>query len=147
MCPGSRFRLPGTTGNFSDSIFKQRGPRRPKPSLLGATRRSNPFFLCAAKMDCFASARNDGEVHLRILAADFARVLLQRPALTRTEGAGNAGRSLRPQPRMQNKNKHTSVVTTVTPVSPGIPRAMVLTAYNVLSPGTGLSCPRRQRGA
>src|SRR3981189_210730 len=33
---------------------------------------------------------------------------------------------MHPQPRMQNKTKHTSIVTTVTPVSPGIPRAMVL---------------------
>jgi hypothetical protein len=41
------------------------------------------------------------------------------------------------------KTKHTSVVTTVTPVSPGIPRAMVLTAYSALSPVTGLSCHRR----
>ena len=41
------------------------------------------------------------------------------------------------------KTKHTSVVTTVTPETPGIPRAMVLTAYIALSPGTGLSCPRR----
>jgi hypothetical protein len=39
--------------------------------------------------------------------------------------------------------KHTSVVTTVTPESPGIPRAMVLTAYSALSPVTGLSCHRR----
>jgi hypothetical protein len=51
-----------------------------------------------------------------------------------SEGAGNAGRALRPQPRVQNKNKHTSIVTTVTPVSPGIPRAMVLTVSFVLSP-------------
>ncbi len=29
--------------------------------------------------------------------------------------------------------KHTSVVTTVTPVSPGIPRAMVLTVSSALS--------------
>ncbi len=42
------------------------------------------------------------------------------------KGAGNAGRPSRPQPRMQNKNKHTSIVTTVTPETPGIPRAMVL---------------------
>jgi hypothetical protein len=45
---------------------------------------------------------------------------------------------------MQNK-KHTSVVTTVTPASPGIPRAMVLTAYFALSLVTGLSCHHRQR--
>jgi hypothetical protein len=41
--------------------------------------------------------------------------------------------------------KHTSIVTTVTPVSPDIPRAMVLTAYLVLSPVTGLFCHRRPR--
>jgi len=32
--------------------------------------------------------------------------------------------------------KHTSIVTTVTPVSPGIPYAMVLTGSFVLSPAT-----------
>jgi hypothetical protein len=39
--------------------------------------------------------------------------------------------------------KHTSIVTTVTPGSPGIPRAMVLTVSFVLSPATGLFCHRR----
>ncbi len=37
--------------------------------------------------------------------------------------------------------KHTSVVTTVTPDSPGTPRAMVLTVYFVLSPVIGLLSP------
>jgi hypothetical protein len=41
--------------------------------------------------------------------------------------------------------KHTSVVTTVTPVSPGIPYAMVLTVSFALSPVIGLSCHRRLR--
>src|SRR5256714_14302922 len=41
--------------------------------------------------------------------------------------------------------KHTSIVTTVTPASPGIPRAMVLTVSFVLFPVTGLVCHRRQR--
>ena len=54
-----------------------------------------------------------------------------------TKGAGNAGRSMRPQPRVQIK-KHTSVVTTVTSDSPDIPRAMVLTGYPVLSPAIRL---------
>ena len=39
--------------------------------------------------------------------------------------------------------KHTSIVTTVTPGSPGIPRAMVLTVSFVISPVTGLVCHRR----
>src|ERR1700684_3558392 len=43
------------------------------------------------------------------------------------------------------KNSHTSVVTTVTPETPSIPRAMVLTVYFVLSPVIGLVCHRRQR--
>src|ERR1700736_1401288 len=41
--------------------------------------------------------------------------------------------------------KHTSIVTTVTPETPGIPRAMVLTVSFVISPVIGLSCHRRQR--
>src|SRR6266550_1842681 len=60
-----------------------------------------------------------------------------------TEGAGNAGRPMRPKPRVQNKTKHTSIVTTVTPESPGIPRAMVLTVSFVLSSVTMLFCHRR----
>jgi hypothetical protein len=44
---------------------------------------------------------------------------------------GNAGRPMRPQPCVQSKNARKQV-TTVTPETPGIPRAMVLTAYFVL---------------
>ena len=39
--------------------------------------------------------------------------------------------------------KHTSIVTTVTPETPGIPRAMVFTVSFVLFPVTGLVCHRR----
>jgi hypothetical protein len=41
--------------------------------------------------------------------------------------------------------KHTSIVTTVTPESPGIPCAMVLTVSFVLSPVIGLVCHRHRR--
>ena len=41
--------------------------------------------------------------------------------------------------------KHTSIVTTVTPETPGIPRAMVLTVSFALSPVTGLCCHCRQQ--
>jgi hypothetical protein len=40
---------------------------------------------------------------------------------------------------------HTSVATTGPPEHPAFPHAMVLTAYVVLSPVTGLVCHRRQR--
>jgi len=59
-------------------------------------------------------------------------------ASLRIEGAGNAGRSMRPQPRMQNKTKHTSIVTTVTPeITRHSPRNG-FTAYFALSPVTTL---------
>jgi hypothetical protein len=44
-----------------------------------------------------------------------------------------------------DKNKHTSVVTTGPPESPGIPARNGFTAYFVLSPATNSSCHRRQR--
>jgi hypothetical protein len=46
---------------------------------------------------------------------------------------------------MQNLEKHTSIVTTGSPETSDLPCAMVLTAYFVLSPVTGLSCHRRLR--
>jgi hypothetical protein len=54
------------------------------------------------------------------------------------EGVGNAGRPMHPQPRMRNKIKHTSVVTTGHRSNPAFPHAMVLTASFVLSPAIGL---------
>src|SRR5258707_7974230 len=54
------------------------------------------------------------------------------------EGAGNAGRSLHPQPRVRNETKHTSIVTTVTPeITRPSPRNG-FTAYFALSPVTRL---------
>src|SRR5258706_14925593 len=49
-----------------ETVFAKLGRIAPRDcggatSLRGATRRSNPFFL-GAPMDCFACARNDGEV-------------------------------------------------------------------------------------
>jgi hypothetical protein len=57
-----------------------------------------------------AAPRNDDETHLRIPAALIARVVRERCA-PKTEGVGNAGCPPHPQPRVQNKTKHTSVVT------------------------------------
>src|ERR1700676_5460736 len=74
-----------------------------------------------------------------------ARVLHEPFRPRKTEGAGKAGCPPHPQPRVRNKTKHTSVVTTGSPVSPGLPCAMVLTVSFVLSPVTGLSCHRRLR--
>src|SRR6266404_6479219 len=59
-----------------------------------------------------------------------------RPLIS--EGAGNAGRSMHPQPRVQNKTKHTSVVTTVTPESSRHSPRNGFTAYFALSSVTTL---------
>jgi hypothetical protein len=101
-----------------------------------------------AKMDCFVAMLLAMTLKIqtrpRDLAAPFRASFARKHRVLITEGAGNAGRTMRPQPRVQMKKAHEQV-TTVTPVSPDIPRAMVLTAYSVLSPVTGLFCHRRLR--
>jgi hypothetical protein len=74
--------------------------------------------------------------------ADSARVvhLSVRPM----EGAGNAGCLQHPQPRAQRVGS-TRVSHHRYPGTPGIPCAMVWTAYFVLSPATNSSCHRHRR--
>ena len=62
----------------------------------------------------------------RDLAARFARVLPSTSRPLQSEGAGNAGCPLHPQPRVHCVLVERTRVTTSTPESPGIPRAMVL---------------------
>jgi len=83
----------------------------------------------------------------RGLAARFARA--QWDDWTPSEiGGRRECRALdAPAASHAKQNEHTSVVTTVTPVSPGIPRATVLTAYCALSPAIGLSCHRHSQEA
>jgi len=65
--------------------------------------------------------------------------------LSPLEGVGNAGCPLHPQPRVHFVVVESTRATTSTPERPAFPHAMVLTAYVVLSPVTGLVCHRRQR--
>jgi hypothetical protein len=58
--------------------------------------------------------RNDVKTQVRDLAAHPARGLLETSCPLISEGAGNAGRLMRPQPRVQMKKAHEQV-TTVTP--------------------------------
>ena len=62
--------------------------------------------------------------------------------LSPKEGAGNAGRPMRPIAACAILLKMRTRVSQVTPVSTGIPRAMVLTASFVISPAIGLFCHR-----
>jgi hypothetical protein len=64
-------------------------------------------------------------------------VLLLTSALLQSEGAGNAGRRCA-------QGKKCIIVTTVTPETPGIPRAMVLRLTSC-SPAIGLFCHRHRR--
>jgi hypothetical protein len=102
-------------------------------------------FCSASFRFAHAALRPGHDSRATAFSPRIAPEVCQKFLTLRIEGTGNTGRSMHPQPRMQNKSEHTSIVTTVTPVSPGIPRAMVLTAYNGLSPVTGLFCHRRLR--
>jgi hypothetical protein len=64
-------------------------------------------------------------IYLRILAARNARVMHAVLALF-SEGAGNAGRQVRPPPRVRESKVKSTRVSQVTPETPGIPHAMVL---------------------
>jgi len=66
------------------------------------------------------------------------------PSPKKSEGVGNAGCPLHPQPRVQ-KVESTRVSTADTPEHPAFPHTMVLTVSFVLSLVTGLVCHHRRR--
>src|SRR5216683_6850585 len=74
----------------------------------------------------------EGVAQLRDLAARSARALLSSFLTLRSEGAGNAGRPMRPRPRVHFVVVERTRVTTSTPESPGIPRAMVYGLFRAL---------------
>src|ERR1700738_1886306 len=80
------------------------------------------------------------QTRLRDLAARCARGL--HLSLAPFEGVGNAGCPLPPRSRVHFVLVERTRVTTSTPERPAFPHAMVLTAYVVLSPVTGLFCHR-----
>ncbi len=98
MGPGSRSR----------SLSSGGASRRPVGSLVRDD---------VVELSCASSLRKHDSAISRRDAPEF----LQRPFAQETEGVGNAGRPMHPQPRVRNKTKHTSIVTTGPPGSPGIP--------------------------
>ena len=78
--------------------------------LVSASTKLRQIFYVQIEQPTFQTARLAGEVEIR----------------------GNAGRPMRPQPRVQSMKTHASKSATVTAETPGIPRAMVLTAYFAL---------------
>ena len=120
------------------------GRANARPITGSAKRSTEP---CKERMDCFVACapRNDTTRHAPAISRhDLPESWI---ILHPTEGAGNAGRSDSARSLACEIKKHTSIVTTVTPETPGIPRAMVLTVSFVISSVTGLSCHRRRRDA
>src|SRR3954465_1982553 len=76
-----------------------------------------------------------------ILATRFVRVLQFRVLPPRTEGAGKAGRRLRPHRRVQWVVKNAHGFDRYSRDIPAFPAQWLYGLY-VLSPGSGLSCPR-----
>ena len=81
---------------------------------------SNPESRCGEILDCFAFARND-VARVYVLATPRARGLQEiLSRLQKKEGAGNAGCSMHPQPRVQIK-KDARVLTRFTGITPAFP--------------------------
>jgi hypothetical protein len=117
------------------------------PQLLGSITdalESGAFTLNELPPIQFSNSRIDGRHSFAFPRRD-APGLCKNLSPKKTEGVGNAGCPLHPQPRAQRVVTHTSVVTTGPPEHPAFPHAMVLTAYFVLPPATNSSCHRHQR--
>src|SRR5712672_3982262 len=93
------------------------------------------------------AARHGDQFQTRVSRHTFAPRGAMRPSCAfifrPLEGVGNAGCPLHPRPRVHFVLVKSTRVTTSTPERPAFPHAMVLTAYVVLSPVTGLFCHRR----
>jgi hypothetical protein len=81
------------------------------------------------------------KIHLRILAARYARGLLSISRPLDIEGAGNAGRPMRPRSRVQDGVVERTRAYRSHRNHPALP-AQWFTAYNVLTSATGLFCHR-----
>jgi hypothetical protein len=92
-----RNKLPASTFKQPDNVIARSAATK-QSSFLGFRR----------KLDCFASLRNDGDTTPRsrgLISPRFAGKLLT----LEKEGAGNAGRAMRPQPGGQKRvGGHTS---------------------------------------
>jgi hypothetical protein len=90
----------------------------------------------------FSNSRIVTPPHSR--GADHARAM-HEVALEKNRGRRESRVPNAPAASRAKVKKHTSMVTTGSPELPDLPCAMVLTAYNVLSPVTGLFCHRHRR--
>jgi hypothetical protein len=85
----------------------------------------------------------DFQIAVRIPATQCARVVHEPPSTKRAQGMPGARCTRSPVCKVVVSTRVSSP--RGSPEQPGIPCAMVLTAYFVLSPAIGLSCHRHQR--
>jgi hypothetical protein len=108
-------------------------------------RRSNPAFLSRGReAGLLRFARNDVGTYDFIPAAYFRPSAANSSSLSLTEGAGKAGRRLRPQHRVHWVVKNAHGFDRYSQDIPAFPAQWFYGLY-VLSPGSGLSCPRSRR--
>jgi hypothetical protein len=110
----------GVGGASADSLPEEQADRPPTPDLESE--------LCSPRTPPRARARGGRGAHcahLRVLAARFARVLPGSFRPLQTEGAGNAGRPMRPIAACAEVVVVGTRVVRSHRQTPGIPRAMV----------------------
>jgi len=93
------------------------------------------------------SVRSSRRTRQNIPAAQAPEVCRTRGPLKKIKGAGNAGRSMRPQPRVRKTRSTRASHHGSHRFRPVFPARMVLTVSFVLFPETGLSCLRHWRDA
>jgi hypothetical protein len=129
------FRVRGThRALFAFVICGSSPSPRPLPAKSGVRekhRRSTRLSRSNCHLFTFQTACRIA-TQLRDLAAHFARGLLETSRPLYQEGAGNAGRPMRPIAACAMIVVERTRVSQVTPESPGIPRAMVYGLYRAL---------------
>jgi hypothetical protein len=108
--------------------------------IASEAKRSNPLLLICCLMDCFASLAMTMKRSFAISPRDAPEFCSDVPP---SEIRGRRECRAPDAPAASRVEKNTRVSHHGHAGSPGIPRAMVLTAYFALSPVTGLCCHRR----
>jgi hypothetical protein len=91
-----------------------------------------------------SAPRNDGWTQLRVPAASFARGFIGSFRPLQSEGAGNAGRPMRPLPRVQVGSGNAHALVRSHRNHPAFPTQWLYGFLRAL-PGDRLSCRRHQR--
>src|ERR1700678_1746589 len=141
----SRSRL--RRGDGSSSSLFAGGP--PQPTVIlresGVSRTPRPLDSITDVSEYWiARFRGRRRLHTRPPSRDALRPSCARPFHAKIRGRGERRVPAAPAAPCA-KVESTQVLTADTPGHPAFPHAMVLTAYSVISPVTGLVCHRHRR--